>query len=301
MLDTGVVPVASLKQAQQSGGLSMTPTPPAEMPGDLPWSVAEIDYDAIDVARVRDDRTLFYLLTGASFIESGSDTYAGNLAQYYADVPDAAKWLAEHWESEELQHGLALRRYVEHVWPEFDWERGYQRFFDEYSQTCSVDNFERTQALEMAARCVVETGTATYYRALEQASDEPVLRNLTRRIANDEVRHYKHFFRYFNDLNHREQLGRAKVLAALARRLLEIKNEDAEIALRNVLRIEQNREDVPDREVRALNSRCSAVVRRHLPIEMTVKMLLRPLHLHARLEDLVRRPIVAMVSRVMLY
>ena len=150
MLDTGVVPVASLKQAQQFGGLSMTPTPPAEMPGDLPWSVAEIDYDAIDVARVRDDRTLFYLLTGASFIESGSDTYAGNLAQYYADVPDAAKWLSEHWESEELQHGLALRRYVEHVWPEFDWERGYQRFFDEYSQTCSVDNFERTQALEMA-------------------------------------------------------------------------------------------------------------------------------------------------------
>lgn len=279
----------------------MTPIEPAEVPGDLPWSISDIDYASIDVASVRDNRTLFYLLAAASFIESGSDTYAGNLASYYADVPDAADWLSRHWESEELQHGLALRRYVEHVWPEFDWARGYQRFFDEYSKTCSIDNFERTQALEMAARCVVETGTASYYRALELASDEPVLRDLTRRIANDEVRHYKHFFRYFNSLSRRERLGRTRVFSALARRLLEIKNEDAEIALRNVLRIEHDREDVPEREVRALNSRCSAVVRRHLPIDMTVKMLLRPLHLHARIEHFVRRPIVAMVSRVMLY
>jgi rubrerythrin len=279
----------------------MPPTPPAEVPGDPPWSIDDIDYAAIDVSSVRENRTLFYLLTGASFIESGSDTYAGNLAQYYADVPDAAEWLSQHWEREELQHGLALRRYVEHVWPEFDWDRGYRRFFEEYRATCSIDNFEPTLALEMAARCVVETGTATYYRALEQASDEPVLRALTKRIANDEVRHYKHFFRYFNTLNAHEKLGRGKVLSALARRLLEIKNEDAEIALRNVLRVEQNREDVQEREVRALNSMCSAVVRRHLPIEMTVKMLLRPLHLHARLENMVRRPIVAMVSRVMLY
>jgi len=279
----------------------MTATQPARVPGDLPWSVSEIDYRSIDVARVRDNRTLFYLLAAASFIESGSDTYAGNLAQYYAEVPEAAQWLSQHWECEELQHGLALRRYVEHIWPEFDWERGYRRFFEEYSVTCSIDKFERSLALEMAARCVVETGTAAYYRALEQASDEPVLRDLTRRIANDEVRHYKHFLHYFDTLHADEGLGRHKVMGALARRLLEIKNEDAEIALRNVLRIERDREDVPERDVRALNSRCSAVVRRHLPLEMTVRMLLRPLHLHAGVERLVRRPIVAVASRVMLY
>lgn len=279
----------------------MTATPATPERDDLPWSVSDIDYASIDVEKVRDNRTLFYLLAAASFIESGSDTYAGNLAIYYAHVPEAAAWLARHWESEELQHGFALRRYVEHVWPEFDWPRGYERFFDEYSKTCSIDNFERSHALEMAARCVVETGTAAYYRALEQASDEPVLRDLTRRIANDEVRHYKHFFRYFNALNGQERIGRARVLGALARRLLEIKNEDAEIALRNVLRVERDQEHVPERDVRALNSRCSAVVRRNLPLEMTVKMLLRPLHLHAGLERFIRRPLVATVSRVMLY
>jgi hypothetical protein len=34
---------------------------------------------------------------------------------------------------------------------------------------------------------------------------------------------------------------------------------------------------------------------------MTVRMLLRPLHLNARVERFLRRPIVAVVSRVMLY
>lgn len=266
-----------------------------------PWSVSDINYQAIEPERVRDDRDLFYLLVSASFIESGSDTYAGNLAAYYARVPDAASWLSEHWEAEELQHGLALRRYIEHVWPEFDWEAGYARFFDEYSPTCSIDQFEPTEALEMAARCVVETGTAAYYRALEQASDEPVLRDLTRRISNDEVRHYKHFYRFFSRFAGSERLGRMRVFRALARRLLEIKNEDAAIALRNVLRMERGVEAVPEADVRQLNARVSGVIRRHLPIDMTVKMLLRPLHLHRGVERAVRAPLVAVVSRVMLH
>ncbi|AGW90656.1 ferritin family protein [Cupriavidus necator] len=266
-----------------------------------PWSVSDINYQLIEVERVRGDRDLFYLLVSASFIESGSDTYASNLATYYARVPDAAGWLSEHWEAEELQHGLALRRYVEHVWPEFDWERGYERFFAEYSKTCSIDQFEPTEALEMAARCVVETGTAAYYRALEQASDEPVLRDLTRRIANDEVRHYKHFYQFFNRFVEAERLGKLRVFGALARRLLQIKNEDAAIALRNVLRMERGVEEIPDQEVKALNTRVSAVIRKNLPIEMTVKMLLRPLHLHRGVERAVRTPLVAVVSRVMLH
>lgn len=65
----------------------------------------DIAYGSIDIARVRDHPTLFYLVTSASFIESGSDLYAGNLARYFADRPETAHWLIHHWEHEELQHG----------------------------------------------------------------------------------------------------------------------------------------------------------------------------------------------------
>ncbi len=60
-------------------------------------------------------------------------------------------------------------------------------------------------------------------------------------------------------------------------------------------------EAVSEAEVRALNTRVSGVIRRNLPIEMTVKMLLRPLHLHRGLERAVRAPLVAVASRVMLH
>jgi hypothetical protein len=91
------------------------------------------------------------------------------------------------------------------------------------------------------------------------------------------------------------------VLGALVRRLAEIKNEDAEIALRNVLRVERGTETVSEREVRALHSRVSGIVRRHLPVDMAVKMLLRPLRLHSGVERSLHRPLIALVSRAMLY
>jgi hypothetical protein len=151
----------------------------------------------------------------------------------------------------------------------------------------------------MAARCVVETGTATYYRALEQASDEPVLRDLTRRIANDEVRHYKHFFAISTRCTSTSGSAAARYWRA-GRRLLEIKNEDAEIALRNVLRIEHEREDVPE----AMSGAEFALQRRY-PASSAAgndgQDAVAPLHLNARVERFLRRPIVAVVSRVMLY
>ena len=51
--------------------------------------------------------------------------------------------------------------------------------FEEYSKTCSFEEFEKTRALEMVARCVVETGTATLYRAIGECSTEPVLKEIT--------------------------------------------------------------------------------------------------------------------------
>ena len=47
---------------------------------------------------------------------------------------------------------------------------------------------------EMVARCVVESGTSSYYSAIRDATDEPVLKEIAGRIAADEYRHYKLFY-----------------------------------------------------------------------------------------------------------
>ncbi len=152
-------------------------TPPAD-PSTLPWQIEKIDLSRIQLDRIRDNQTLFYLLTASSFIESGADLYTSNLVDYFASDPEVSAWLAQHWEHEELQHGRALRMYVQYVWPDFAWEDAFESFLQEYGKLCTAEELEPTLAQELAARCVVETGTSSLYRAINACTDEPVLREI---------------------------------------------------------------------------------------------------------------------------
>ena len=59
--------------------------------------------------------------------------------------PEVAGWLAQSWEHEEVQHGAALRAYVEHAWPDFDWRSVYDTF-SEYAKTCTLPDLEPSHA-----------------------------------------------------------------------------------------------------------------------------------------------------------
>ncbi|WP_050469647.1 ferritin-like domain-containing protein [Herbaspirillum chlorophenolicum] len=264
------------------------------------WAVEDIDFARIDTAHVRKDENLFYLVACASFIESGSDLYTHNLVEYYRGDDEVESWLREQWEREELQHGAALRAYVAYVWPEFDWERAYQSFLDEYSQYCKVELLEPTRAQELAARCVVETGTATYYRALARATDEPVLKQLAGLIANDEVNHYKHFYQYFRRYRTLEKIGRSRVLGTLGRRTLELKNEDADCAIRHVVKVHRPDLAADPARLKELTSQMSRTVRINLKPETTIKMIMRPLELPVMVQNMIEFPIRQFMQHVLL-
>jgi hypothetical protein len=167
------------------------------------------------------------LLASASFVEITSDVYTGKLVDYFHEDAAIRSWLAEKWQREELRHGIALKRYVNTVWPEFHWDRAYTQFYDEYALRCAAKPLGPTPALELASRCVVETGTATLYEMLQRMSVEPVLRALAGCIKKDEVQHYKYFYHYFLSYQQREQFRVTKVLRTLWNRIFEIENEDA--------------------------------------------------------------------------
>ena len=263
----------------------------------LPWRFEEIAFDKIDMNRIRPREDMLFLLATASFVEIASDTYAGNLAAYFADDDEISSWLSCHWEKEEVQHGRALRAYVEKVWPEFEWEPAYQRFFAEYSLTCGTEGYEPTCALEMAARCVVEMGTSTVYLAIRDMADEPILRELTEHIRSDEVRHYKNFLRFFDRYNAREKNGRHKVASALKRRLVEARHGDAEIGLWHAFYAMHPDERRDGARFLAMQSRVARMVRQHYPAEQAFKMLLKPLRLPAVLASIIE-PMMAPVALV---
>ena len=254
------------------------------------WSLDDIPLDRVEIGRVRSQEELFLLLAGASFVETGSDLYTCNLLERFQGDAEISGWLTNHWQPEELQHGCALRAYVKRVWPEFDWEPAFAAFLADYSRGCTTEKLEPTRCLEMAARCVVEMGTATYYRAIHDLSDEPVLGILVGFIQRDEVRHYKHFYRYFNKYNDIEHNNRATVLCALARRLREILPSDAECGLWYPFHARHPRASRGGREFRQAVARSTALVRRHYPASMAIKMFLKPLALPHALDRLSYAP-----------
>jgi hypothetical protein len=263
----------------------------------MPWSLADIDFSAIQPERVRDDDAMFLLVCSASFVESGSDTYTGNLLERFAHDDEVGTWLREHWEPEELQHGRALQAYVRHVWPEFDWDGAYADFFEEYSRLCTMEDLEPTCGQELAARCIVEMGTTTYYQALNAACKEPVLRDLTWRIRSDEVRHYKHFYAFFQRYESAEHLGRRHVLAALVRRALELRREDSTIALRHAAAWHRRSKAATRTSDQAVASNAQLIrqayrlVSEHLPMELAVRMTIKPLRLSPALQRFVMWPL----------
>jgi hypothetical protein len=75
---------------------------------------------------------------------------------------------------------------------------------------------------------VVETGTSTFYAAIRDATDEPVLKEICSRIAADEIRHFKLFYRHLQIYQRHEPLpviGRLKVAFARIR-----ESDDDELA-----------------------------------------------------------------------
>ena len=239
------------------------------------------------------EEPLLLLLAASSFVESGARLYAGNLVVRYKEDPEVRAWLAARWEPEELRHGSALRGYVEQIWPAFDWKQAFERFMSAYAGLCAIDLLEDSPALEMAARCVVETGTASLYRALGQYARTPVLQEIVSGIASDEIGHYKHFYRYFRKYQSVERRSRREILGALVRRSALIGAEDADIGLRYAFEERYGKGRQPD--FGALRRRVNALVRTNAPATMAVKMWLKPLGLPAaagQLAEFVAPPVL---------
>ncbi len=267
---------------------------------DLPWTLESLDLSQIDRARVRHNEDLFLLLCSSSFVASGSDLHTQNLINHFAGDEELQTWLSQHWGHEELQHGRTLAAYVKSVWPEFNWEKSFRAFREEYAAVCGAEQLEPSRGLELAARCVVETGTASLYRALHEITDEPTLKQLTNHIKNDEVRHYRHFYQHYRLYRQREGFGRYKVFRAILRRVNQIRSKDSGMALRHVFNQCYPQHLGNQREFRRISDRVQSLLRRPIPATMTVRMLLKPLDLPARLQSGMEKPLARIAENLFL-
>ena len=190
------------------------------------WTLDDIPWRHFD--RTRLDPEIVRLVKAASLVEYNGAAYARHLCRVFADDP-SFQASAEGWGEEEVQHGAALARWATLADPDFDFDAAFARFQSGYRIDFDKMFARRgSQAGEMLARCIVETGTSSYYTALKEATAEPVLREICRRIAADELRHYRLFYKNLGMCLAREKLGRWARLKIALTRVAE--SEDDELA-----------------------------------------------------------------------
>jgi len=190
------------------------------------WTLDDIPWERFDASRV--DPEILKVAKAASLVEHNGEAYGRYLEHVFADDP-AFREAGRRWAQEEVQHGRALARWAKLADPAFDFAAAFALFADKIKLPIGVERSVRgTRAGELVARCIVEVGTSSYYTALAAAVEEPVLREICRRIAADEIRHYKLFYTYLEAYLARERIGRARRALIALGRLFE--SEDDELA-----------------------------------------------------------------------
>jgi hypothetical protein len=190
------------------------------------WTLDDIDWARFDASRV--DPDIVALVKAAAMVERNGDDYALYLKNVFPDDPDF-RAAADHWALEEVQHGDALGRWASLADPSFDYAACFQRYRAGYQIDVKADASVRgSRSGELVARCIVETGTSSYYTALADASEEPVLVQVCRLIAADEYRHFKLFYDHLRRYLEREDLSYLQRLRIALSRATE--SEDDELA-----------------------------------------------------------------------
>jgi len=190
------------------------------------WKLDDIAWGEFDAEKV--DREYLPIIKAASVLERNGATYAEYLCGVFHDDPLFREAVA-HWAIEEIQHGNALGRWAMLADPGFDHAAACARFAQGVRvETRATASVRGSRGGELVARCIVETATSSYYTAVADAAEEPVLRAICRHIAADEFRHYKLFYTHLRRYLGSEAMGRWWRFKVAVDRIVE--SEDDELA-----------------------------------------------------------------------
>ena len=190
------------------------------------WTLETIEWSRFDPSKV--DPEILRNIKAAAMVERNGTDYAVYLHNVFRDDPDFGA-AVDNWAVEEVQHGDALGKWASLADPSWDYMSAFARYKDGYKINLDAsESIRGSRTGELIARCMVETGTSSYYSAVADATEEPVLRQICRQIAADEFRHFKLFYDHMRRYLERENLNIFNRLRIAAGRVGE--TEDDELA-----------------------------------------------------------------------
>jgi rubrerythrin len=192
------------------------------------WTLDSIDWSKFDRSRVAPD--VVRIVKASALVEYNGGDYATYLCNVFADDP-AFQASARAWAVEEIRHGEALARWASLADPDWDFATAAKRFTEGFRvKLDAVASVRGSRSGELIARCMVETGTSSYYSALADHVDEPVLRQICRKIAADEFRHYKLFYGHLQRYLDTERMTRWQRFRIGIGRIAEVADDELAFA-----------------------------------------------------------------------
>jgi hypothetical protein len=190
------------------------------------WQLSDMDWSRFDPSKV--DPLLIQLVKAASVVERNGTDYAQYLCNVFHDDPDFSQ-ASRNWAVEECQHGDALGQWATLADPSWDYPAAFAKYKAGYKVPLDIDRSVRgSRTGELIARCMVETGTSSFYTALAERTEEPVLQQVCKQIAADEYRHFKLFYDHMHRYLKREHIGVLRRTRIALGRVTE--TEDDELA-----------------------------------------------------------------------
>lgn len=190
------------------------------------WKFEDINWSLFNPQKV--NPATLRVIKAAGVIEYNGSDYGVYLSNVFKGDPVLEQEIKD-WSADEIKHGKVLSKWVELADPGYNFEecfRSYvERFPIDVEATASIRG---SRAAELLTRCMVEIGTSSYYTAVKEATDEPLLKHICAKIAADELRHYKLFYTHFQRYQKIEKLTFLQRFRIALGRLLE--NDGDELA-----------------------------------------------------------------------
>lgn len=248
------------------------------------WTLEDIPWDDIEAGAVEPE--LLETIKAAALVEANSQdyvTYLHNVFEGDADFSEAAS----HWGHEERQHGDALGRWAELVDPTFSYAEALQCFRNGYSLPLETSESVRgSRSGELVARCVVESGTCSFYSAIRDRTNEPVLQKICGYIAQDEALHYRLFHTHLKRYLKNRKLGFWAKIKIAAGRVFEVGDDELAYAYYSANVQKSGREYDRARCARAYSQRATRLYDfKHIQTAVRMILLATDVNAYGRFAD----------------
>lgn len=158
-----------------------------------------------------------YIVRTTCMLESRAQQYGDYLHRV---LPSRFGARIHQWTAEESVHGELLRDWLQARDPDFAFDRRFETLSTlPYHEDPSQD---RSPEAELLSRCVVEAFAAGFYRALGDATDDPELKGICKRLMADEAKHFAGFMAMSEQL---PSLSTPRRLAIIVQRVRELDDD----------------------------------------------------------------------------